>query len=382
MKRSCPICGNSELKFIYKRDFSDKGISFISSYDVVSCKVCGFVFASEIPTQNKFNTYYSINSKYEFKSNSYIAPQTFKDHAKAVVDFIIPNIPNKNIDILDIGCSTGTLLNEFKSRGYNNLLGIDPSDCCAKATKELYDIDAVGSTISSYKSDRKFDLITLVAVVEHIVDLKKSLKKVISLLKPNGMLFMDIPDIELFHKHIYGPFHQFHTEHINYFSSNSIKNLLSLYSHNFVKIKKQFIYRLPNIPEPDLFILSKKENINKGINYDYISGIGVEKYVRNCRKLEKKLDKKLEKNIYNIIVWGSGDHSRWLMSSFIKLPNILYFVDSDIRYIGKKFCGKPIKLPTEIRENVPILISSYFNQKDIVKEIENKKITNKIITLY
>ena len=387
MNRFCPICSCSEKTHLYKQNFNNKDISLMENYDVVVCKNCGFVYADNIPSQADFNNYYAVMSKYEFNYRGRIVSNDYIDHYTKIVNFLIPHINDNNARILDIGCSTGCLLSIFKLNGYSNLLGIDPSPSCVRTTKELYNIEATVNNISNFNTNEKFDLIILSAVLEHLVDLSNSMRKIWSLLKDQGLLFIEVPDSERFDLYISAPFQQFSTEHINYFSQYSIRNLLSKFSFKIIETQQDEA-KLSLIIDPDIFVLSRKTDENNfKIIRDDISELHIRNYITQSSKIDLKIKKIIQEKLLNknkIIVWGVGTHTQRLINSGLDLSKILFFVDSNIRYIGKKLNGIEIKSPNDIREErIPILISTYSYQQEIVHQIkEVLKLNNEIIKIY
>ena len=92
-------------------------------------------------------------------------------------------------DILEIGCSTGFMLDAFKSRGLN-CIGIEPSgafsDYLETQGYEIYqDI--------KYINKKNFDIITSFFVFEHMRDPFQFLSDSYSLLKEKGVIICEIP---------------------------------------------------------------------------------------------------------------------------------------------------------------------------------------------
>ena len=273
MTRPCPVCFSKDPKHIFTQRFGKNNvISVMESYDVVICRKCGLVYADNIPSQEEFNNYYAVMSKYEFDHKDGIVAQDYITQYTKIVDFIIPHISSSDARILDIGCSTGALLSVFKNKGYHNLLGLDPSASCVRVVSELYDIQAVAGDISSFCGEGTYDLIILSAVLEHLMDFEYSMKKMRSLLSDKGLLFIEVPDVERFHEFISAPFQQFSVEHINYFSKDSITNLLAAYSFNTLVIQ-QNESSLNMTIDPDLFVLAQKASESEApvVSIDTIS---------------------------------------------------------------------------------------------------------------
>jgi hypothetical protein len=140
--------------------------------------------------------------------------------------FIKGNYNNKkNLFILDIGSNDGTFLNFFSKKF--NRIGLDPS---ANKFKEYYqkDVKIISKILNentfSKKFNKKFSLITAIAMFYDLKDPKNFLKTLSRLLNDNGLLHIEIaylPDI--INNNIFDTFCQ---EHLTYYSLHSFKYLL------------------------------------------------------------------------------------------------------------------------------------------------------------
>lgn len=109
---------------------------------------------------------------------------------------------------LDLCCGTGTLCNFFMKNGIETK-GIDKSKYMIKIAKKNYpNIEFIEKDILSYKSNEKYDLITMTCdAVNHLIgeqDLYKLFYNVSKLIKNNGYFIFDIYDKEklIFNKEI------------------------------------------------------------------------------------------------------------------------------------------------------------------------------------
>ena len=387
MTRICPICSSTDKKLLYVQRFNGDAVSLMGAYDVVACKACGFAFADNIPAQNEFDRYYALQSKYEFNHQDGQVSTDYLSYFTKIFHLLEKHIGDKKAKILDIGCSTGALLSIFMANGYFNLLGIDPSPACVKTAGDLYNIQANANSLSNFRTNEKFDVVILSAVLEHLVDFDDSFEKIRELLNDGGILFVEVPDAERFEAFITSPFQQFSTEHINYFTKYSIQNLLAKYNFEVVQVKEN-ANKLNLIMDPDLFVVGKKANDCRfTLTIDRVPLEKLERYIKKCSELDKEIKKDLGDKINcedKIIVWGVGTHTLRLIGAGLDLSKILYFVDSNRKYHGMKIKGIEIKSPDEITEGEnKILISSYGYQKEITSQIKNTlKLKNKIIHLY
>ena len=102
--------------------------------------------------------------------------------------------PFKNLNILDIGCGGG-LLSEPMSRLGGNVTGIDASEkniISAKihAKQNSLNINYFCNSPENFKSNKKFDLVLNMEIVEHVEDVNFFIKKSSELLKKNGLMFV------------------------------------------------------------------------------------------------------------------------------------------------------------------------------------------------
>jgi len=102
--------------------------------------------------------------------------------------------PFKNLNILDIGCGGG-LLSEPMSRLGGNVTEIDASEkniISAKIheKKNNLNISYFCNSPENFKSNKKFDLVLNMEIVEHVEDVNFFIKKSSELLKKNGLMFV------------------------------------------------------------------------------------------------------------------------------------------------------------------------------------------------
>lgn len=102
---------------------------------------------------------------------------------------------NRNISILDIGCSSGILLKELTEVGFDvkNLYGVDISEkaislCKENGLENTFVMDAQNITL-----EKKFDVIIASDCLEHLQDDSKALGNWYQLLKDSGVLFVFVP---------------------------------------------------------------------------------------------------------------------------------------------------------------------------------------------
>lgn len=135
---------------------------------------------------------------------------------------------NKGSSILDIGCGWAQALLFFKQKGLD-CFGFDPAiEAVDYGCKKGLNIKHAGLEGMDVFDGKKFDFVTLVNVLEHLANPSKSIEQIKEILKPDGILFIDVPnefnDFQTAGRDI----HQLKDwwvappNHLNYFSRDSL----------------------------------------------------------------------------------------------------------------------------------------------------------------
>lgn len=378
LNRVCPICKSATGLILHNQSFvSVKGSTLPKNYDVVNCIKCGFVFADTSATQNDYNTYYSILSKYEDTNISSGSGFDQNDYNRLVrtADIIEKHIA-KNKSILDLGCANGGQLKILKERGFTKLTGVDPSGTCVKNVKSL-GIDAFHSQMfedSFIEWDKRFDLIILSHVLEHIRDLDYAIQIVKNKLTDSGILYLEVPDASMYNKYFIVPYYFIDCEHINHFSITSLNNLLLQFGFSVIENDQNTIKLTETNDYPIFYSLYKNgTKCESNLKFDKTVINSFNEFIIQS-KTQNNSDNIIQTLIQSqeeVIIWGAGQYAlRLLASSNLSKTNIIGFIDSDRSKQNKIIDNYKIFSPDYIKDrNVTILICSALYAKDIIKKI-------------
>lgn len=208
----CKICKNTCSNEVYtvKRPFSGT----IEDFQYIKCSYCGCLQIATIPSNLSeyyagYGSFQKISEK-ESSIMSWLRKQCFKYYTKNfnligwLLSKTVCSYPwldrgymNFKSKILDVGCGSGSLIVKMANGGFENVRGIDPfleqnlkyscargKVCVSVEKKEIFDI-----------TDR-FDIIFLHHSLEHMIDADVVLKKLNSLISPDGFIVIRIPVID------------------------------------------------------------------------------------------------------------------------------------------------------------------------------------------
>lgn len=171
----CELCGNNSYKLLFKKD----------RHEILQCNKCKLVKTSGI-SEIDYSDYH--------RDDDY---EKHQDHFRNIFQKIYSTVtkyfphPGK---ILEIGCSTGTLLTLFKEKGWE-VWGIEPSISFWNAQEK--GIRVLGANLlDATLEENNFDLIVVNHTLEHMSKPLANLNKVYKLLKKGGKLYIGVPNFD------------------------------------------------------------------------------------------------------------------------------------------------------------------------------------------
>jgi len=207
----CPLCKKENSVLCYGHIRHD------TNYKLVACDNCNLFYLNPFPTKMKIKSFYGSKYYYDNPVNDGV----FATKSLLFFNSIKKYLPSGGCS-LDVGCSKGFLSYFFKKHNFD-AYGIDlSSKACSFARK--IGVNAIASDLLNYNPNKKFDVITIIDLIEHVDEPQKVLKKANSLLKKGGLLIVSTPNIKSFYSKISKsnwagfdlPFH------IIYFSKDSL----------------------------------------------------------------------------------------------------------------------------------------------------------------
>lgn len=218
MTIACRLCGNAEGNRPFQ--FREMFLCTKETFNYFECAECGSLQISEIPGSMKSyypEDYYSFRSEelpdmqvdLKTKVKRYLSSVrdryvvTGEGLAGRLIFSLYPNVEKKLVSlrglcktaetaILDVGCGSGELLLYLKRLGLNNLEGIDPY--ISKTIVHCNSVRIYKSELLDFDpGEKKYDIIMLHHVLEHLADPLEVLSRCRELLSGDGILIIRTP---------------------------------------------------------------------------------------------------------------------------------------------------------------------------------------------
>ncbi|MGJ0425070.1 class I SAM-dependent methyltransferase [Methylocystis sp.] len=243
--------------------------------------------------------------------------------------------------VLDFGCGTGSALKTFSGRHprwhlYGAEIRDDARERLAQLPNfvELYtcDLDAI---------DARFDLVTLIHSLEHIISPVDTLIELRRLIGDDGRVFVQVPDCAI------TPFDFVIVDHLTHFTVESLRRLGERAGYETVAahdalLPKELSWIGKAVASRD----RPAETPQKGLDEIRAQVDWLNAQVRNSRELAR--------SSANFGIFGTSISGTWLAGAVD--DEVDFFVDEDPQRIGREHMGRPIIAPDNVAENSDVFI--------------------------
>ena len=220
----CPLCGSRSRLFSRQK---------FRGWDVINrvCQYCGLVYQSPRMSESETAEFYQAGYRQVYQGDENPIAKDFTTQtarAESLLGFVQTHITSISRH-LDIGCSTGLILQHFKKQYGCQPVGIEPGDAYRNyASQQGLRVYKALDELENAK-EAQFDLISMSHVLEHLPDPVGYLAHLRgALLEPNGWLLLEVPNL---YAH-----DSFEIAHLVSFSSHSLTQAMEKAGFEIVKL--------------------------------------------------------------------------------------------------------------------------------------------------
>jgi SAM-dependent methyltransferase len=197
----CNLCHSTDLEAVYdaRADLEkdrELAVKFRASSDelltqpLVKCRRCSLLFVNPRVPASLMMAAYAEGADPQYVSQMASRVRTFS-RSLARIERLKPGRGR----LLDVGTAAGAFLRAARDAGWD-AIGIEPNRWLAEWGRNEYGVDIqVGTVDDCPLPEASFDVITLWDVIEHTPDPLHVLRSARRLLKPDGVLVVNYPDI-------------------------------------------------------------------------------------------------------------------------------------------------------------------------------------------
>ena len=222
----------------------------VDSFDVIECRECQFKHLIPFPDEKELDKEYSIDYYTKIKPDYFERQKEDLKWWNLVylerLQRLEKLLPKSKRRMLDVGSGPGFFVKFAKKRGWD-VVGLEPSLAATAYANKMGAKTVAGFfTQQAVKDLGKFDVIHMQGVMEHMQNPKAAVEDVYKLLNKGGLFctvvandFNPIQDVLMNHLK-FKPWWVVPSEHINYFSIDSLKKLVERGSLNVANVITTF----------------------------------------------------------------------------------------------------------------------------------------------
>ena len=182
---SCPFCGSNKTRDPFT----------INGFHHATCAECDVVYVSPRLKDECLEKLYNNQYYSEIYGQSMIPVFDVRKEliGKKKTAQTLRHVPDAKapLDVLDIGCGVGEVIDSFKDLGHRaSAIEVNP---IAVDWLKKRGISVFADSFDRFPETQKFDVIMAWGVIEHVVDPHGFLKKVHRQLKPGGVFASEVP---------------------------------------------------------------------------------------------------------------------------------------------------------------------------------------------
>jgi 2-polyprenyl-3-methyl-5-hydroxy-6-metoxy-1,4-benzoquinol methylase len=188
---ACDLCQNDQFQLLAKTD------RHRNLLNTVICSNCGLVRHADLPTEEDLDKFYSGRYREEYNGEKTPGPRRVMRawrNGERICQQISSALP-AGAKVLEVGAGIGCTVKVFEKAGFDSQ-GIDPGSEFLKYSRDCLQANVTICSLEDLPQNQDFDAVLLIHVIEHLRSPVTALKHIASLLKPDGMFYVECPNLQ------------------------------------------------------------------------------------------------------------------------------------------------------------------------------------------
>jgi len=211
----CNLCEARSFELIARSDRHGQPLH------TVMCSECGLVFTNPLPDDADLREFYALRYRRVYKRSAEpLRRHAYRESGRALQRFEhIRAYVQPGAKTLDVGCGAGFFPFVMRYAGAD-AWGLEPNEAYAGWGQRMLDLHIQPGFVQDLEPQGgSFDVITMFHVLEHLSDPGAALSRLHACLANDGVLVVEVPNIEsTFH----APEHSFHAAHLYNFNASTL----------------------------------------------------------------------------------------------------------------------------------------------------------------
>jgi SAM-dependent methyltransferase len=232
---ACPLCGGAG-RHLMTMPIDAKTFLPTPHGRVHRCSACGFDYIAPRPTPAQTASFYDIGGYYTqgHDDTPRVGPPSFLsrlrthiawrcDRSQEPIDVLSRRLP-RGATIVDIGCGDGSQLALMVERGLRPTGVERDTQSLALRMRDVEVVEGSAEALPPQLVRGSFDAALYKQVLEHLVDPVAALRNAAELLRPGGLLIVEVPNAQsaVSRQSALSWFHMDVPRHLNFFSVASL----------------------------------------------------------------------------------------------------------------------------------------------------------------
>jgi 2-polyprenyl-3-methyl-5-hydroxy-6-metoxy-1,4-benzoquinol methylase len=226
----CPVCNNPDAAF-FARAGDLEYFTTSESFTYLRCRKCLTVFLPNPPVSRLHEiypkNYYSAGSEFNesflYKVKDILEKRMFRK--------LLRGVPGDSISVLDVGGGHGWMLNTIRDAEprVRETFVLDFDESSRRKAEEAGHI-FYGQRVEEFTSDRKYDFILMLNIIEHVAEPLRVMNAISKVLSDRGAVLIKTPNVDtldryIFQRHNWGGFHC--PRHFVLFNKSNLTRLIN-----------------------------------------------------------------------------------------------------------------------------------------------------------